>query len=58
MWAANPGLVGWDKVALVLTPRFETLVKRLIVEFLKEMPNWKDISYQVRATLRITARRR
>jgi hypothetical protein len=51
----NPGVLAWDKLALVLTPRFGTLVKRLIVEFLKQLPNWNDISYQVRATLQITA---
>jgi hypothetical protein len=55
MWVVNPGLLTWDKVALVLTPRFETLVKRLIVVFLKQLPNWKYVSYQVRATLQIIA---
>jgi hypothetical protein len=55
MWVVNPGLLAWDKVALVLTPRFETLVKRLIVEFLKQLPNRNNISYQVRATLQIIA---
>jgi hypothetical protein len=53
-WVVNPGLLAWDKVALVLTPRSETLVKRLIVQSLKELPNW-NISYQVRATLHIIA---
>ena len=55
MWVVNPGLLALDKVALVLTPRLETIVKRLIAEFVKQLPNWNNISYQVRATLRIIA---
>jgi len=44
-------------VALVHTPQFETLVKRLIVDFPKQLPNWNNISYQIRPTLQIIVKK-
>jgi hypothetical protein len=46
MWAVNPGFPAWDKLALVLTSQFDTLVKCSIVAFLKYLSNWNDISYK------------